>query len=186
MKRVQLIEWGIIVIGLIFGYKFVESILSLFIQIVYGWGYPDIAADILRVLLISAVYGIALFILLRNSHRLAAYFSQPSGDEHVAIKIGKRSLLQVILIALCLFIILTTVSDLIFYIFDAFRNEVRPRGILDIADGYNPSADKYSFVINFIKILLAIIVIYSSKRISDWLIRRDEADELVFDSTPQN
>ena len=32
MKRIQLIEWGIIAISLIFGYKFAEGMISVVIQ----------------------------------------------------------------------------------------------------------------------------------------------------------
>ena len=59
MKRAQLIEWGIIVIALIFGYKFFEAIITLFIQLIYGFDGRLIVPDVLTALLAIGLYVVA-------------------------------------------------------------------------------------------------------------------------------
>jgi len=187
MKRAQLIEWGIVVIALIFGYKFFESIITVFIQFFYGITSPDFGADLLRTFLIMGLYAAGFIVVIKNSHKLAVYLSGPDSPENtLPVKIGKRPMLQVILIAICAFTVISNIADIIYYLFEAFRNEVRSKGILDLYDSSNQSPGKYTFIVNCMEIVVAIIVIYSSKNIADWLIRKNEADELVFDSKPEN
>ncbi len=187
MKRAQLIEWGIIVIALIFGYKFVESIITVLVQVIYGLTSPDLATEMIRMLVIIGLYATGFLVVIKNSHKLAVYLSGPDSQENnLPVKIGKRSLLQVILIAICAFAILTHLADIIYYIFEVFRNEVRTKSLLDLHEDYSGAPITYTITIKCIRVVIAIILIYASKNISDWLIRKDEADELVFDSKTEN
>ncbi len=185
MRRTQLIEWGIIVIALIFGYKFFEGIISLFIQTIYLYDSGQLATGILRMVLIIGFYAVAFILLIKNSHKAAAYLSGPGTAENsLPVKISKRSLLQVILISICVFTILTNIADTIYYIFDLFRQEVQRKGMLENVMG--SSASKYNFAVHCMEIVIALIAIYFSKNIADALIRKDEAEELAFDSKPEN
>jgi len=186
MKRSELIEWGIVVIALIFGYKFIEALLSLIIQIVYGFDRPGFTLDIFRFLPIIALYAVVFIALITRSDKIGTYFSRAdNANNEIHIKIGKRSMLQVILIAICISTILSNVAEVIYYLFDAFRRDVHTRAITDQFENGDTPPSTYSFVVNLIRIVIAIIVIYFSKNIADQMIRKNEADELVFDSNTQ-
>jgi len=186
MKRAQLIEWGIIVIALIFGYKFFEAIITFFIQLIYGFDGRLIVPDVLRALLAIGLYIACFAILIKNSDKIAQYMSRaadPSANE-LAVKIGKRSMLQVILIAICITTILSGIADIIYYVFEMFKTGVQRRGFEDPPMNFLPG--QYVFIVKVIQLILAVIVIVASKNISELLIRKSEADELVFDSKPEN
>lgn len=185
MKRAHLIEWGIIVIALIFGYKFIESILTVLMQLIFMWGSEDqLTKIILRYLLVIGLYFGAFILLVSNSGKIAVYFSREDvSDNSMDIKIGKRSLLQVILIAICISAVIFNIADIIYYLFDSFRSEVRVRDLFETEPKYKP--DKTRFIVSIMEMVLAIIVIYFSRDISSLLVRKNEADELVFDSKPK-
>jgi hypothetical protein len=186
MKRAQLIEWGIIVIALIFGFKFLEGCISLIIQFSYAFGEPDIATTLLPVILVLGLYAAGFFLVIKNSHKLAIYLAgSDSPDTNISLRIGKRSMLQVILIGICCFTILSRLADIIYFLFPAFRHEVRGNRLLDLSAN-STSPDKITFVIDLIAIILAMIIIYASKNIADWMIRKNEPDELILDSSPEN
>jgi hypothetical protein len=94
MKRTQLIEFGIITIGLIFGYKAFDSFFSTLIQVFFmfgGIGTDDLGA-LLPTLLIFVAYTVCFIILIRKSRQIAIYLNGLSADENVPFKIGKTVL----------------------------------------------------------------------------------------------
>jgi hypothetical protein len=184
MKRIHLIEWGIITIALIFGYKFFETIFSLIIQFVNGFYGDDVAESILKILFIAGLYAGMFIVLLRNSFSIAKKVTPAeSQGETLPVKIGKRALTHVILLGLCLYSLLTTITRIILYLFNTFKQEVGNRGIYDDA----PQAiSKYDFQLAAGQAIVALIVLYFSKDIVNWFIRKNEADELVLDSKPEN
>ncbi len=179
MKRAQFIEWGIIVVAIIFGYRTFESIISLLVQIIFTIDERIMVPEILKTLLAIAINAVAFIVLIKNSKRIAGYLDRPATEPADALKIniGKRSLLQVILVAICLETILSDISYLLLYVFDAFKNH---DGFGDFFPG------RHNLVADIIQVVLAVIIIAVSKKIADVLIPRNEADELVFDSTPEN
>ena len=184
MKRAELIEWGIIVIALIFGYKFLEGIITLIIQIIYGFDNTLIMSDMLRFIVIIGLYAAFFIVLIKFAGKIAEAISPPpSSADDPAIKIGKRSMLQVILIAICSITILSNIADIIYYIFDAFRSSAGRRGFTDPPTSYLPGP--YQLTVKIIQLFIAVIVIIASKNICELLVRKDEADELVFDSKPE-
>jgi hypothetical protein len=44
---------------------------------------------------------------------------------------------------------------------------------------------QYAFKLSAIKLIFGIVILYFSKDISHWLVRRDEVEELTFDSEPE-
>ncbi len=180
MKRRQLIEWGIITIGLICAYKFVENISYLVMQIIiYGFEGNVFNRSIVPLLIMLSVYAISFMVLLRNSGRIAIYFERPGNEENVPFKIGKRSLLQVILIGIGLAAIISKIDDILLYLFHAFKTEA---GGDDPFEPREPSDKFYQFKLAAIQTLVAVVVIIFAKDISKWFVRNDSDDELVFDS----
>ncbi|NOT52050.1 MAG: hypothetical protein HOP10_12325 [Chitinophagaceae bacterium] len=181
MKRIQLIETGIIVVGLIFGYKFFEGIFSLLIQVFYGFqfGGEDIFETLLPTILMCAAYAICFVLLIRRSGQLATYLGKNMTGEQIAIKIGKKSLLQVTLIGICLATIIANIATILLYLFETFKNEVGRKSFIEER---TTGVSGYTFKLTAIQTIVAIVTIYFSKDISAWFVRKNEVDELTFSS----
>ena len=184
MKKDQLIEYGIITIGLVFGYKAFDSLFVAIIQIFYLFGGisgNDIGA-FLPSLFILAAYTACFILLIRNSRQIAIYLGGIPPGENVPFKIGKRSLLQVVLIGICVATILSGVAEIILFLFDFFKQEAGRRNFID---NNNTGVNTYVFKLAAIRTIIAIVILYFSKDISGWFIRKNEADELTFESEPE-
>ncbi len=181
MKRVQLIEYGIITIGLIFGYKAFESFFATIIQLFYmfgGIGIDDIGS-LQPTFLILTAYTVCFILLIRRSGQIAVYLAGMSSSENVPFKIGKRSLLQVVLIGICAATILTNLAEVMLYLFETFKQEAGRRN----TGNEGTSVSKYMFKVAAVRSIIAFVVLYLSKDISNWFIRKNEVDELTFDTT---
>ncbi len=185
MKRVQLIEYGIITIGLLFGYKSFDSFFAAIVQVLYmvgGLSLDDIGA-LLPTLIMIAAYTVCFILLIRRSRQIAVYLSGMSAGENVPFKIGKRSLLHVVLIGICAAVILTSLAEIILYLFESFKQEAGRRSF---TDNEGSRVSKYVFNVASIRTIIAAVALYFSKDISSWFIRKNEVDELTFESEPEN
>lgn len=182
MKRTALIEWGLITVALIFGFKFLTSFLSIFVQAIFSYSSTDTEV-VVKILLVSILYLAAFMILIRQSQKIAEFINGPAhADDILPLSIGKRALLHVIIIAVCIVSITSNIATIIYSIFDLFKKEVRSNGLLDIMNEADTS--RYSLILAVIETVTAIIILAFSKKIADALIRKDELDELTFDSKP--
>ncbi len=180
MKRTQLIEWGIIITGLILGYKFFVSLFNLLLQIAYEFGEDGLGRLIIRLVILTAIYAAGFVLLIRNSSQIAGWVNGPAENDTIPIKINKRPLLHVILIAICLVTILSNIAQIVLYLFEAFKQEVGRRH--EPADNF---VSNYRFKLAAIETIIALVILYFSKDISGWFIRKNEADELTFESEPE-
>ena len=180
MKRTQLIEWGIITVALIFGYKFFESLFSILVQVVYDFGREDQGKFLLRLVILTGIYALAFVLMIRKSSQIAVWLNGPADNDTLGIKISKRSLLQVILIGICAVTILSKIAEIVLYLFETFKQEVGRRHEPD--DNF---ANSYRFKLAAIETIVAFVILYFSKDISNWFIRKNEVDELIFESEPE-
>lgn len=186
MKRVQLIEWGIIVVGLIFGYKFFESIFVLVAQLVYGYDNDMLDTKFfIRILLVTGMYFIGFVAIIRNSHTLSIWLNGGAVNNTLPIKIGRRSALQIVLIAICSAQIFSGLATILLYAYDSFQSSASP-GV----GGFGPDIDvtsrvnKNTFKIEGIKVVIALVAIAFSKDLANLFFRKNEPDELVLESKP--
>ena len=183
MKKVHLIEWGIITIGLLFGYKAFESFLSLIVQLVGEAFLDSFSEGLLIAFLVLLLYLAGFITLLKNCRRLAYYLGGTEAQETVPFRISKESLLQVILISMCVFTVLSNIIDVIYYLFEAFKSEA---GRKNFYGEYDPITAKATpIVISVLKIVLAIIVISYSKKIASSFFRNEDKNELTLDTNPE-
>jgi hypothetical protein len=181
MKRTQLIEYGIIAIGIIFCYRLLESAVTLLIQIVYMFLDSNFGSSEIRILpylLLLAVYAVCFVSLIKNSKKIATHFLEP-GEENIKIKIGKKALLQIVLIAISVAAVIYNAADVILYLFNAFKRSVNGRARLDTM---RFQSDWEHFITSALTITIGVIVIYFSQKISNWILKDDKTDELVFES----
>jgi hypothetical protein len=180
MKRTQLIEWGIVTTGLVFGFKFFEGIFSFLLAVLYNYS-PGRGDDLIKLAVYFLAYAITFILLIRKSSQIAIWLNGPSQNDVLPIQIGKRSLLQIILISICTVTILSNIATIILYLFETFKNEVSR-----IHDYTNNSQLNYRFKLAAIETIVAIVLIYFSKDISSWFVRKNETDEIAFQSVPEN
>lgn len=186
MKKAQLLEWGIITIGLIFGYKFFEGVINALVQLLYsfqGVGSGDIAGFLLPLLFMIVIYAVSFVLLIKRSGQIASYFLEDNSNETLPVKIGKKTLLQVILISICLITILANIPDLILYLYESFKEKV---GRYNPENDYTSSLQWHQFKLNVIQVVFSAVIIYFSRDISQWFLRKKEIDELSFESDTQN
>ena len=182
MKRVQLIEWGIIVVGLIFGYKFFESIFVLISQLILGYDSDMLTGKFfVRMLLVAAIYAISFVAIIRNSHQIASFVNGGAVNNSLPIKIGRRSALQIVLIAICVVQILSGLADILIYLYDSFKQ----RDYRSLGGGWdNGPIGKQAFQAEAVKVVVALVVVAFSKDLSNLFFRKNEPDELVLESKP--
>ena len=183
MKRTQLIEAGILIVGLIFGYKFFESIISLVIQLVFSFSYMLEMSAFFPALVYIVFYAGCFVLLIRQSNYIAKYLGANADDTVIPIKINKRALLHVTLIVLAIITILSSLPEIIIYLFESFRNEVNSKSFYDDA---RTIISKEKFTYSAVGTIIAFLLIYFSKTISSWFFQKDPAEELTFDSTSEN
>jgi hypothetical protein len=184
MKRTDLIEWGIVTVGLIFGFKFFESTFSGLVQLYYFFESGGSIVDIfLPTFILVVVYAISFVLLIRNSRAIALYLAGNSANEEVSLKIGKRALLRAILIGICIAVLISNLSAVILYLFRLST------GTTVDETAYTHSSrqvNAFAFQISIVKTVFALIVLLCSREISSWFVRKNELDELIFDSKPEN
>jgi len=184
MKRSQLIEYGIITIGLVSGYKFLENIISVIFQLAYA--FKDDLIDRISLLMppfvLLAAYGICFFILIRRSGQIATWLQGDSPNDHLAVKIDKKTLLYIVLIGIMTFSLITHVPKIIYYLYESFKNQVSSRNLFTVTETV---VSKSQFVLSALQAIIALLAIYFARTITGWFIRSNPADELTFQSTPE-
>jgi hypothetical protein len=182
MKRSQLIEYGIITIGLIFGFKFIDNLFGGLVALISssGMGF-DLGAALVPFLSYLFLYGAALFLLVQRSGQIATFLSKNYSNEPIPIKIDKHSLLQVILIGICMATIIPYISYLGHYFYQSFKNGAGARTSYEAI-----YADKQKFTVIAIQTIIAGLILYFSKDISGWFVRKKEVDIFILDSENDN
>src|SRR4030095_9175376 len=118
MRKIQLVEMGIIAAVLVMGYKMITSLLALITTLLFGLGSglsQNIMMAILPTVLFFAFYTITFFLLARNVKPLARFIYRES-DEPMELKLNKVSVLHIIIIGICLSSFLQTIPRVIEYI----------------------------------------------------------------------
>lgn len=183
MKRSQLIEYGIIVTGLIFGYKFFESVFSLFVQIIFSFDTRgDISSFLVRYLPVLILYLIAFILLIRRSGPIAWWLTKDQSNENISVHIGKKPLLEILLICLAIATLLSNIADIVTYLFNSFRRDVARRPDLPFSDN---TAEKMRFRVAAIETVASLIVLYYHRQVAGWFVKKNEANELIFESAEE-
>lgn len=187
MKRIALIEWGIVTVSLILGFKFVMNFLSVIVQLIF-FSNRDMAAEaLLKLLLVTALYFVASFLLIRNSLKIATFINGPHrADESISLAIGKRALLHVILVTICIITLLSDIAIIIYHFFDILKNRPGGRGITGLLDNFGSIGDRYRLMQAVVEAIVAAVVLGFSRKIAYRIIRENEPDELTIDANPVN
>lgn len=169
MKRIQLIEYGIVVIGLIFGYKFIETVFNFLVQLSFELQSdykPDSYVFIYLFLLTLNFF--CFIVLIKKSASIAAYINKGNENDMISIKLNLHSVIQVVIIAVSLLTLLTTIGDVLLYLYEAFKFEVNKK-----PENFGPTeSEKFRFKVAALKVIFAFLLLFFSKEVSSWFINK--------------
>jgi hypothetical protein len=185
MKRSQLIEFGIITVGLICGYKFLENVLSVLFQLVYymAEGPADRLSIFLPTIALLTVYGICFAVLIKRSGQIATWLQGESPNDQLALKIDSKTLLYIILIGLMISSAINHLPKVIIYLFETFKNEISAKNLFTPRE---ITVTKNEFLLSALQLVIAALVIYFAKNIAGWFIRKNAAEKLTFESANES
>lgn len=180
MKRVQLIEIGVLAIALISGYKFFESFFAVIIRLLYEFtgGFGDGWPVILSSLVVSAIYFGLFILLIKKSKWIAGYIDQkgqykpellPEQPEKINLSIHQSGLLYIILIVLCLSTIIAEIASVLIYAWDYFKRAVG--GEQREMEAFGKSMDFVAFKVAAVKLVVTIVVLFYARPLADWFTK---------------
>ena len=177
MKKLQLVELGVIATSLIMGYKMITSLLTLVTSLLFGFGTEigrNIMLAILPTVLFFAFYTITFFLLARNVKPLARFICRDS-DESLDFKLDKVAVLHVIIIIVCLSSFLQTIPDIIQYAATKFMN------INQHGDDFEPGewrSDRIKFWNSLIGFIISIILLVTARNIASFFGKEEQSFEI--------
>ena len=184
MKRSQLIEYGIITVGLVCGYKFLENGLSVLFQLAYFFaeGPVERLSILLPTFVLLAVYGICFIVLIRRSGQVATWLQGDIPNEQLAIKIDSKTLLYIVLTGIMIASIINHVPNVLIYLYESFRNEISSKNLFTARE---TTVTKSEFLLSSLQLIIALIAIYFARTITGCLNRKKATNELTFQSEPK-
>jgi hypothetical protein len=184
MKRSQLIEYGIITVGLVCGYKFLDNGLSVLFQLAYFFaeGPVERLSILLPTFVLLAVYGICFMVLIRRSGQIATWLQGDKPNEQLAIKIDSKTLLHIVLTGIMIASIINHIPNVIIYLYESFKNQVSSKNLFTARE---ITVTKSDFLLSALQLIIAFLAIYFARTITGWLIRKQATDELTFQSEPE-
>jgi Na+-driven multidrug efflux pump len=177
MKKLQLVELGIIATALIMMYKMITSLLTLVTSLLFGFGTGigrNLMMAILPTALLFAFYTITFFLLARNIKPLARFICRDN-KEFLEFKLNKVAMLHVIIIAICLSSFLQTIPDVIQYIASKFI------GINQYGEDIEPAewrAGKIRFWNSLIGFIISLALLITSKNIASFFGNEEPSYEI--------
>ena len=176
MRKIQLIEAGIIATALIMGYKMITSLLTLITSLLFGFGTmgQNLLFAILPTVLFFAFYTITFFLLARNVKPLARFICRED-DALLDLKLNKASVLHVIIVAVCLSSMLQTIPTLLEYSINKF---IAPA---EYGENFEPGEwrrNSVTFWNALFGLIISIILLLTSKNIASFFGKEEQSFEI--------
>lgn len=185
MKKLQLVELGIVATALIIGYKMVTSLLTLLTSLLFGFGTGiggNLMMAILPTVLFFAFYTVTFFLLARNIKPLARFICREN-EELLEFKLNKAAVLHVIIIAICLSSFLQTIPEIIQYIAGKFINTTQ------YGEDFEPvewRTSKIRFFNSLIGFIISVALLITSKNIASFFGKDEPSYEIVGEKIESN
>jgi Na+-driven multidrug efflux pump len=186
MKKLQLVELGIIATVLIIGYEMVTSLLNLVTSMLFfGFGVGigrNVMIAILPTVLFFAFYTIIFFLLARNTKPLARFICRDN-EGFLDLKLTKPSILHVIIVTVCLISFLQTIPDIIQYLVNKFINVDQISNELDRMESRTRKVGFWNSLISFI---ISVLFLIASRNIASFFGKEDELLEIAGEKIESN
>jgi len=185
MKKLQLVELGIIATVLIMGYEMVTSLLNLITSLLFGFGAGvgrNFMITILPTVLLFAFCTITFFFLAINVTPLARFICRDS-DDFLELKLTKPSILHVIIIAVCLISFLQTIPDIIQYLLNKFINADQVSNEFERIEWRTREINFWNSLIGFV---ISLLLLITSRKIAFFFGSEDESFEIGSEKIESN
>lgn len=187
MKRVHLIEIGILAVALICGYNFVESLISIIMASLYQFTYNfgDAWAGLFGYFIVVIIYFVAFFVLIKFSTPIAVYIDKQgqapgvnTEAETINISIQQGNLLFIVLVAMCLITLIAEIPTLLISVYNYFKKE---------AGGIRfGTAEDLDFKASAIKFTFTIIILFFAKPISAWFSKQSLPEKPLIETPSES
>jgi hypothetical protein len=194
MKRIQLIEIGILIVALIVGFKSIESLFSVIVLFLYqtmddgrsgGWSF------IIRYLVVAIIYFAAFLFLVNKTKWLAFYMNRQSDlkpdllteePERINIRVQQTGLLYIGLVVLCISSIVAHLPALLIYVYDYFKEIVG--GVKGYAEPIGESKEYIEFKTAAVSIIVTIVILAFAKPLAEWFTRFSKSGSSIIENNP--
>jgi len=178
MKKLQLVELGIIAVVLIIGYRMITTLFSIITTLLFSFGTSageNILLIILPSILFFAFYTITFFIIGRNITPIARFFCR-KGDDLLEFNLNKIAVIHVVIIAICLSSFLRTIPDILEYFINKFI--VYKDENYDDVELSRWNRNQTTFWNSLIGFIIALVLLLVAKRIATFLGKEKQAFEI--------
>ena len=183
MKISQLAEYSIIVAGVIFGYRFIDNLFYLLYQLLMVSGEYGFSMKYhFRSIFFIAVYFAAFILLIRYSGAIARWVLRSEADRATGLTISWQHMLWVVLIGMSVSVIITNLPDTLRYLYKSFQ---RGAGSSKL-DPDEWELQKEALINATFKTAAAMLILVFYRPVSQWFIRKHEANDLIFESKEEN
>ncbi len=172
MKKADVLQLTIVLIGIVYGFVAVQFLLSS-LYAIFIWVFAssesrnEYFAGTLSIFAIVALQALCCWLIITRSGKLAAWFYRKSELENGFKVISKpNELLHVVLIAIGIYLLLSNLTPLLTTIFDNFK-ERGSRGILDMNEDERP----VQWARLLLNIVLPFILLMFAKPIADYFAK---------------
>jgi hypothetical protein len=170
MKKADVLQLTIILIGIVFGFVALQYLLSS-LYIIFVWifsgGYGSENYPGLSIFAIVGLQALCCWLLITKSDKLAAWFYRKA-ELGTGFKIVSKpnELLHVLLIAIGIYLLLSNLTPLLTTIFDSFK-ERGSRGVPGSFEDERP----VQWTRLILNILLPLILLMFTKPIADYFAK---------------
>jgi hypothetical protein len=174
MKRTELIEYGVIIVGLILGYQTITAILGIVVNVLISFNADftgGIGAAILTYFLYISTYSLSFFLVIKFRKKIAKLINGPA-DETVNLNLNKKSILHITIIAIGITTIVSVIPEILMYLFRSFKNSVESYD--DFADNFGDKENQLEFWGDIILLAITIILLRFSSNIAGYFAKETD------------
>ena len=172
MKKADVLQLTIVLIGIVFGFVAVQYLLSSFYGVFAVLFSDEIGSGsyfpgVVSIFALVGLQALCCWLLITKSDKLAAWFYRNSELGNGFKIVSKpNELLHVLLIAIGIYLLLSNLTPLLTTIFDSFK-ERGSRGILDMNEDERP----VQWARLLLNIVLPFILLMFAKPIADYFAK---------------
>ena len=181
MKRSHLIQLALIIVAMICGYKFLETLIAAIISMMFQTGYGDYSDRvIITYFVVLVLYAISLVLLVRFNREISNYIDRQGNaareEEKLSLRIEHTNLLFIAIVVLSLITLIDVIPRIIFAIYNTFKNSAGRLG----------TRDDLNFKTDAIQLVFALIILLTAKPISLWLGRQFSNEKPLIETTSES
>ena len=186
MKKADVLQLSIILIGIVFGFFTLQYILSSLYTVFFwifggGYGGEGYFSTTITIFAVAGLQAICCWLLITKSERIAALIYQRSKLGSTFKIVSKpNDLLYILLTAIGIYLLLSTLSPLLQAIFQSFK-DAGSGGIRSLFDEPRPTNWKQLIL----DIILPLILLMFGKPIADYFAKNLSDEEMIIEETEE-